>query len=129
VKKPLTAALAAVTAGAALAVVGPVGAASAATTNYKAARCSVSPDGKARLSVTRWDDTTYRYRRYHLDLNSSYGALIPDYYQKALYFDGVKQTGTNDVYKNVPIYTTHTIKGTWTAPGGVLLTVSCSVRL
>lgn len=87
------------------------GAAVAATRSYAATYCTVSPDSKARLTVSRWYNTTSRRWTYHLDMSSRVG-VGPDYFQSALYFDGARQSSTNDRYK----YSTrawHKVKGRW----------------
>ena len=86
--------------------------------------CWVSPDQKARLSVTR-----YRYNngwRIHSDLNSSIPLVGLKYYQYAIYFNGSKLAGTDDQYTFLPNNTVPTLKGEWTTSSGVR--VSCSVK-
>lgn len=96
---------------------------------YYVKQCSVTPDGKARLRVSNWS-LPGGGQRYHMDLNSRTSIIGPDWYQKAIYFNGTRLSGTNDVYKNVSsTYTVNTIKGTWTLGSGIPSTVSCTVRL
>lgn len=83
--------------------------------------CWVSPDQKARLSVSRY--AVSGGVEYHMDLNSSTGALTPKYYQLSITFDGAGVSGTNDVYRKVS-GGTHTITGHWSG-----VTSSCTVRL
>lgn len=87
------------------------------------ALCWVSPDQKARLSVTR-----YRYNngwRIHSDLNSSIPIVGAKYYQYKIYVNGSALSGTDDQYTFIPNNTTATVKGEWTVNG---VRVSCSVK-
>jgi hypothetical protein len=87
-------------------------------------RCWVSPDQYARLSVTKYaSGSGYQY---HMDLNSSTPVLGTKYYQQNIFFDGVRQSGTDDIYKNVS-GGSHTVKGTWTMSNGS--TATCQVTL
>ena len=106
-----------------LTVAAPANAGSSQTYFYSAKSCSVSPDGKARLSVTNWDLNS-KTQRYHMDIN---GMTYPvAYYPVAIYFNGVRQNGTSDIYKNVsPVSSINTIKAVWRVG---LTQVSCSVR-
>lgn len=92
---------------------------------YFARSCAVSPDGKARLSVTNWGIATGQ--RYHIDMNSTRYPV--GYYQKAIHIDGgARIAGTNDVYRDYAArYATHTFKGVWFLSNG--RAVSCTVTL
>lgn len=93
---------------------------------YYSTSCSVDPAGKARMSVTNWDIPSGQ--RYHIDL-SSYIGVGTDYYQKAIYINGVLLSGgTDDRYwDDSGRYDSNTFKGVWTTSAG--FTVSCSRTL
>lgn len=85
--------------------------------------CWVSPDQKARLSVTR-----YRYNngwRIHSDLNSSIPVIGAKYYQYKIYLNGSALPGTDDQYSFYPNNTVATLKGEWTVNG---VRISCTVK-
>jgi hypothetical protein len=88
---------------------------------YQHLSCSVDSSG-ANLDITNYDIATGQ--RYHMDMDS-----VSGYRADALYVDGVKQPGWNDVYKdfaNRGSY--HNIRAVWFK--GILGTyISCNRTL